>query len=87
MGAMLLAARILPDVDHGHMTPDPATAVTRHEQRALCEALDFVGLAGSEHRIVGDLSQEEKKRLAFALALATEPRIVLLDEPAGGVNQ
>ena len=50
------------------------------------EALDFVGLAGSEHRIVGDLSQEEKKRLAFALALATEPRIVLLDEPAGGVN-
>jgi branched-chain amino acid transport system ATP-binding protein len=50
------------------------------------EALDFVGLAGAEHRIVGDLSQEEKKRLAFALALATEPRIVLLDEPAGGVN-
>jgi branched-chain amino acid transport system ATP-binding protein len=50
------------------------------------EALDFVGLAGAEHRIVGDLTQEERKRLAFALALATEPRIVLLDEPAGGVN-
>ena len=35
---------------------------------------------------MADISQEEKKRVAFALALSTEPRIVLLDEPAGGVN-
>jgi branched-chain amino acid transport system ATP-binding protein len=32
------------------------------------------------------MSQEERKRVAFALALATEPKILLLDEPAGGVN-
>lgn len=49
-------------------------------------ALRFVGLEAAADRVVADISQEEKKRTAFALALATEPRIVLLDEPAGGVN-
>lgn len=50
------------------------------------ESLRFVGLEHAANRVVADISQEEKKRVAFALALATEPRIVLLDEPAGGVN-
>jgi branched-chain amino acid transport system ATP-binding protein len=58
-------------------------AVCREKARA---ALDFVGLSRIAHRMAGDISQEERKRVAFALALATEPRIVLLDEPAGGVN-
>lgn len=60
-------------------------------EEALCrqkarEALDFVGLSHVANRMAGDISQEERKRVAFALALATEPRLVLLDEPAGGVN-
>ena len=38
------------------------------------------------HRLAGDVTQEERKRVAFALALATDPRLMLLDEPAGGVN-
>jgi branched-chain amino acid transport system ATP-binding protein len=50
------------------------------------EALDFVGLAHLEQRMAGDISQEERKRVAFALAIATAPKLVLLDEPAGGVN-
>lgn len=49
-------------------------------------ALDFVGLGGLGHRLAGDISQEERKRVAFALALATDPKLMLLDEPAGGVN-
>jgi len=49
-------------------------------------ALDFVGLSHLENRVVLDISQEERKRVAFALALATEPKLVLLDEPAAGVN-
>ena len=60
-------------------------------EEALCrqkarEALDFVGLSHVSNRMAGDISQEERKRVAFALAIATEPRLVLLDEPAGGVN-
>ncbi|HET8744472.1 MAG TPA: ABC transporter ATP-binding protein [Ramlibacter sp.] len=61
------------------------------EEERLCrekarEALDFVGLSHVAQRLAGDISQEERKRVAFALALATEPKLVLLDEPAGGVN-
>ena len=50
------------------------------------QALDFVGLSHIENRIAADITQEERKRVAFALALSTEPSLVLLDEPAGGVN-
>ena len=50
------------------------------------EALEFVGLSHVAGRMAGDISQEERKRAAFALALATDPKLVLLDEPAGGVN-
>ncbi|MDQ0154609.1 ABC transporter ATP-binding protein [Robertmurraya andreesenii] len=50
------------------------------------EVLEFVGLSEMSHRLVSDISQEAKKRTAFALALATDPEIVFLDEPAAGIN-
>lgn len=50
------------------------------------DALNFVGLSHTENRFIADITQEERKRVAFALALATEPKMVLLDEPAAGVN-
>ena len=66
------------------------TSRWRDEERACrdaaAKALDFVGLAHLASRTAGDISQEERKRVAFALALATGPSLVLLDEPAGGVN-
>jgi branched-chain amino acid transport system ATP-binding protein len=66
------------------------TARLRNEERICREkaldALDFVGLSHVAKRLAGDISQQERKRVAFALALATEPSLVLLDEPAGGVN-
>jgi len=62
----------------------------REEERVCREkaraALEFVGLSHLEQRMAGDITQEERKRVAFALALSTEPKLVLLDEPAGGVN-
>lgn len=62
----------------------------REEERVCREkarsALEFVGLSHLENRMAGDITQEERKRVAFALALSTEPKLVLLDEPAGGVN-
>lgn len=50
------------------------------------EVLEFVGASHLANQPVHDISQEAKKRVAFALALATDPELVLLDEPAGGVN-
>lgn len=50
------------------------------------EVIEFAGLEKVSDKLVGSLTQEEKKRTAFALALATDPEIVFLDEPAAGVN-
>lgn len=50
------------------------------------EALEFVELGHVAGQFIADITQEERKRVAFALALATDPKIVLLDEPAAGVN-
>ncbi|WP_144481061.1 ABC transporter ATP-binding protein [Cytobacillus oceanisediminis] len=50
------------------------------------EVIEFTGLEKVANKLVGSLTQEEKKRTAFALALATDPEIVFLDEPAAGVN-
>jgi branched-chain amino acid transport system ATP-binding protein len=54
-------------------------------EKAL-ESLDFVGLADlAEHR-ADSLPYGEQRRLEIARALATEPKLILLDEPAAGMN-
>jgi branched-chain amino acid transport system ATP-binding protein len=51
------------------------------------EELDFVGLAPKWDLPAGGLSYGEQRRLEIARALATEPKLVILDEPAGGMNE
>lgn len=58
----------------------------REAREKAMEVLDFVGLTDLADRQVALISQEAKKRTAFALALATDPKIVFLDEPAAGIN-
>ncbi|ARI76479.1 ABC transporter ATP-binding protein [Halobacillus mangrovi] len=61
----------------------------REERRCMekaMEVLDFVGLTHVSDKLAGNITQEEKKRVAFALALATDPEVVFLDEPAAGIN-
>ncbi len=48
--------------------------------------LEFVGLAQLENKLAGSLTEEAQKRLSIAMALATDPKLLLLDEPTGGVN-
>ncbi|MFC3041869.1 ABC transporter ATP-binding protein [Virgibacillus xinjiangensis] len=55
------------------------------KEKAL-KVLDFAGLSAITDRVVTNISQEEKKRVAFALALATDPEVIFLDEPTAGVN-
>lgn len=55
------------------------------KQRA--EALfKFVGLTGFEKRLAGQMSGGMKQKLGLACALVHEPKILLLDEPTGGVD-
>src|SRR6202044_2200502 len=54
-------------------------------ERAL-EMLDFVGLAGLASSPAGNLSYGQRKLLELASLLVADPAVLLLDEPAGGVN-
>lgn len=56
------------------------------EQRHALELLDFVGLTKHKNLPAGNLSYGQKKLLEFAFVLIAEPRVILLDEPAGGIN-
>jgi branched-chain amino acid transport system ATP-binding protein len=48
--------------------------------------LDFVGLASHRSKWARELSYGDQRRLEIARALATEPLLLLLDEPAAGMN-
>ncbi len=57
-----------------------------HEHKRALELLDFVGLTERKDLLAGNLSYGQRKLLEFAFVLIAEPRVILLDEPAGGVN-
>jgi len=59
--------------------------VKRAEARAL-DALEFVGIADKAREPAAVLSQGELKRLEIARALATEPELLILDEPFAGLT-
>ena len=48
--------------------------------------LEFVGLKGREKEIAGSMAYGNQRRLEIARALATEPSLLMLDEPAAGMN-
>jgi neutral amino acid transport system ATP-binding protein len=57
-----------------------------HEQERALDLLDFVNLLSLKEMLAGNLSYGQKKLLEFAFVLIAEPQVILLDEPAGGIN-
>jgi len=55
------------------------------EKRAV-ELLTFVGLRGKSGMLAKNLPYGDQRRLEIARALATQPKLLLLDEPAAGMN-
>lgn len=51
------------------------------------QTLEFLGLAQKGNFFIPTLSQEEQKRLAIGIAIICNPKLLLLDEPTGGLIQ
>jgi branched-chain amino acid transport system ATP-binding protein len=85
---------VMVGADARHRTGIPGALLGlprhRHEQRegtaAARAMLEFVGISGSEQEWARNLPYGEQRRLEIARALATGPKLLLLDEPAAGMN-
>ncbi|BFM39187.1 ABC transporter ATP-binding protein [Synechocystis sp. LKSZ1] len=58
----------------------------KHNRERAMELLESVGLAAKAQDYAGALSGGQRKLLEMARALMTHPKLILLDEPAAGVN-
>lgn len=67
------------------------TKTQRNEEKMLQEKaeelLDFVGLLEHKDTIAENLAYGQQRRLEIARALASNPKLLLLDEPAAGMNE
>lgn len=58
----------------------------KNEKERIDRVIDFVGLRGRENVIAGSVNLFDKKLAMLAAALATEPRLLLVDEPIAGLS-
>ncbi|SDY38561.1 amino acid/amide ABC transporter ATP-binding protein 1, HAAT family (TC 3.A.1.4.-) [Modestobacter sp. DSM 44400] len=76
---------VLDNVLVGHHYGSPEGSHSSPRDRAM-EILDFIGLAERANQLPGELTLAGRKRLEVARALATGPRVLLLDEVVAGLN-
>jgi len=77
------AMTVLNNVMTGAFLRNKNTAAAREKAR---EAIEFVGLSAREQTAAKDLTTIDQRRLEMARALATQPRLLLLDEVMAGLN-
>ncbi|MBV8442343.1 MAG: ABC transporter ATP-binding protein [Hyphomicrobiales bacterium] len=69
---------------HGELWPSFRWAARRRRNEALA-MLERVGMADQADRLTAEIAYGDLKRLDLAIALSSEPRLLLMDEPAGGM--
>jgi branched-chain amino acid transport system ATP-binding protein len=91
---MTALENVMVGTDARHRTSVPGAVFTspRHRaeerdgERVARDLLAFVGIPTVAGEVAKNLSYGDQRRLEIARALATEPRLLLLDEPAAGMN-
>lgn len=61
--------------------------VRKEDREKTEEALARVGMSDFQDRLIGDLSGGQQQRVFIARALASEPELLLLDEPTAGIDK
>ena len=61
-------------------------AHARRGEHSVDDVMYYVGISSVRHRLADGLPYGTQKRVELARALASSPRLILLDEPAGGLN-
>ena len=62
------------------------SSIPRDERMEALAILDFVGLSALKDRRAGDLPHGHQRVLGIAVALAAEPKVLMMDEPVAGMN-
>jgi len=78
-----IQAAIVAKEKRGFTFFSPVAKMFREE---ISEILDKVGLAEQAHILSANLAHGDQRRLEIALGLATEPEMIVLDEPAAGMS-
>ena len=85
--SMTVLENMLIAAQHREGSRNPfARAGGAASRRHATELLEFTGIASHARALAGTLSYGQRKLLELSYVLAADPDIVLLDEPAGGVN-
>jgi ABC-type branched-subunit amino acid transport system ATPase component/ABC-type branched-subunit amino acid transport system permease subunit len=83
---MTVLQNVVAPLPDGKISTMFADAVSGTEAARARELLDIVGLGRLAGQRAGDLSYGQQKLVELAQVLMLEPKLILLDEPAGGVN-
>lgn len=71
---------------HGVVSPLFSSGMRADITRRTGEAIELLGLGGFADRRVGDLSYGDQRVVELAIAMALDPKLLLLDEPTAGMS-
>lgn len=83
---MTILENVVIHVSKGAFGAFLSPRVTKAERERARSLLDFLGLTRLRNELAGSLSYGQRKLLELAGVLMAEPKMIMLDEPAGGVN-